>query len=64
MEIDLSNIGAVCFDCAKKLGCKPKNKVCGVWRGECGICHQTKPCTNLWHDWYIPEQYRRKEIKE
>ncbi len=47
---DYSNIGAVCFDCAKKAGFTMKDKAVGVWTDECGICHEQKPCTNLWHD--------------
>lgn len=49
-----TNIGAVCSACAKKAGFTPKNKVVGVWTDECGICHEQKPCTNLWHDWMPP----------
>ena len=55
-DINLSNIHAVCGDCARTLGFTPKNKVVGVWMGECGVCHQRKPCTNLWHDWNPPKR--------
>lgn len=48
---DYSNIGPVCRDCAIAAGFVPKDKVVGVWIGECGICHERKPCTDLWHDW-------------
>lgn len=50
-KIDYSKIQVVCFDCAKKAGFTPKNKVVGVWTDKCGICHKWKPSTNLWHDW-------------
>lgn len=53
--IDYSNIGAVCFDCAMAAGFTPKNKAAGVWVSACGICHQQKPCTDLWHDWVPPK---------
>lgn len=49
--IDYSAVQAVCFDCAKDAGFKPKDKAVGVWVDECGICHERKPCTNLHHDW-------------
>lgn len=53
---DYSNIGSVCFDCAKKAGfTMEKDRVVGVWTDECGICHKQKPCTNLWHDWIPPQ---------
>ena len=51
---DYSHIYAVCFDCAEKAGFTPKAKAVGVWEGECDICHERKPCTNLWHDWNPP----------
>lgn len=56
--IDYSNVGAVCSDCAKKAGFTRKDKVVGVWDGECEVCHQTKPCTHLWHDWNPPKKKR------
>lgn len=49
--VDISSVGAVCNDCARAAGFVPKDKTVGVWVGECEICHQRKPCTNLWHDW-------------
>lgn len=52
MDTDYSEVGAVCRDCAKAAGFTPKEKAVGVWMDECGICHEQKPCTNLWHDWY------------
>lgn len=55
--IDYTNVGAVCFDCAKSAGFTPKRKVAGVWMDKCGICHERKPCTDLWHDW-IKEKER------
>lgn len=48
---DYSNIGAICFDCAQKAGFVQKDKIVGVWLGECDICHKQKPCTDLHHDW-------------
>lgn len=54
--IDYSNIGAVCFDCARKAGLVQKHKICGAWIGECEICHKQKPCTELWHDWKQKEE--------
>lgn len=55
-DVDLSKVGAVCNDCAFTLGFTPKNKLAGVWTGECGICHQRKACTDLHHDWDPPER--------
>ena len=55
-DIDLSAVGAVCDDCARLLGFTPKDKVVGVWIGKCGICHQNKTCTDLWHDWNPPKR--------
>ena len=52
---DYSNVGAVCFDCAKKAGFKFNKVAASVWVGECGICHDRKTCTNLWHDWVPPK---------
>ena len=57
---DYTNIGAVCFDCAKAAGFTPKNKEVGVWTDECGICNQHKPCTSLWHDWMPPARVKCK----
>ena len=57
---DYSNVGAVCYDCAKSAGYTPKDKAVGVWTDECGICHQMKPCTNLTHDWNPPKKGRAK----
>lgn len=53
----LENIGEICDKCARKLGFVPKDKTVGIWMGECEVCHERKPCTDLWHDW-------RKENKE
>lgn len=53
---DYANIGAVCFDCARKAGFTPKEKAVGVWVGECEICHERRPCTHLWHDWNPPKK--------
>lgn len=47
----ISDIRTICRDCARQLGFKPKDKVVGVWVGECEVCHQHKTCTDLWHDW-------------
>ena len=55
---DYSNIGAVCFDCAKAAGFSFKKKAAGVWVGECEICHEQKSCTHLWHDWDSPKKER------
>lgn len=44
-------VQTVCFDCAKAQGFVPKDKVFGVWTGRCDICHETKPCSDLHHDW-------------
>jgi len=60
-QTDYSNIGAVCFDCAKAAGFTFKKKAAGVWKDECGICHEQKPCTNLWHDWNPP---KRNEVRD
>ena len=57
--IDYSNIGTICFDCAMKAGFTLKEKALGVWVGECEICHQQKPCTDLWHDW-VPKNNKTK----
>lgn len=57
---DYTNIGAVCSACARKAGFTPKNKVVGVWTDECGICHEQKPCTNLWHDWVPPTKKKAR----
>lgn len=53
---DLSNIHAVCHDCARTLGFTPEDKVVGVWMDECDVCHQHKPCTDLHHDWKPPKE--------
>lgn len=49
------NIGAICFNCAKELGFRAKDKAVGVWVDECSVCHETKPCTDAHHDWYPPK---------
>ena len=59
-DINLSNIHAVCGDCARTLGFTPKDKVVGVWMDECVVCHQHKACTDLWHDW---KQVKKEESK-
>jgi hypothetical protein len=56
---DYSNVVAVCRDCAKKAGFVMKDKAVGVWTDECGICHEQKMCTNLWHAWVPP---KKKEV--
>lgn len=48
---DYSHIGAVCFECAKTAGFVMKKKAVGVWVAKCGICHEWRMCTDLWHDW-------------
>lgn len=58
--MDYSNVGAVCFDCAKEAGFTQKQKAVGVWTDECGICHQHKPCTSLLHDWMPPARVQCK----
>ena len=55
---DYTNIGAVCFDCARKAGFSQKKKSVGVWVDECGICHERKPCTDLHHDWMPPARVK------
>ena len=52
---DYSTIHGVCRECATSAGFVPKDKVVGVWIGECGICHKSKPCTDLHHDWNHPK---------
>ena len=59
MKIDLSNVGAVCYDCAKAHGFLPKDKSVGVWMDECSICKERKLCTDLWHDW----NQSKKEVR-
>jgi hypothetical protein len=49
------DIDSVCSKCAQSIGFVPKDKVVGVWMGECELCHEFKPCTNLWHDWMFVE---------
>lgn len=61
---DYENIGAVCFDCARKAGFTPKEKAVGVWVGECEICHERRPCTHLWHDWNPPNKHETDGGKE
>lgn len=41
----------VCVKCAKALGYVMKDKVVGVWIGECEFCGKRKPLTSLCHDW-------------
>ena len=48
---DLAAVGAVCDECARAAGFVRKDKVVGVWIDTCGICGQTRACTDLWHDW-------------
>jgi hypothetical protein len=65
--IDYSNIGAVCWTCAKAAGFTPKDKIVGTWVDECGICHLHQLCTNLWHDWKPPKKkkkVRRSDAKK
>lgn len=57
-DIDLSETGAVCDDCASLLGYTRKDKAVGVWTDECGVCHQRKPCTDLHHDWKPIKSHR------
>ena len=60
---DYLNVRSVCFDCAKKAGFKMAKTAVGVWTDECGICHQYKPCTNLWHDWVPIKNNKTKTTK-
>lgn len=53
MKRDYNNVGAICDNCARSAGFVRKDKVVGVWEGECEICHKHKPCTDLWHDWVM-----------
>lgn len=59
-----SNVGAVCFDCAKKAGFKFNKTAASVWTDECGICHEQKPCTNLWHDWNPPKNNNKTKTNK
>lgn len=63
---DYSNIGAVCFECAKKAGFVLKKEAAGVWVGMCGICHEWRMCTDLWHDWKPSKEseHKRKGSEE
>lgn len=45
------NRDSVCAECAERMGWKPKDKVVGVWIGECEFCGERKPLTSLHHDW-------------
>ena len=58
---DYSTIHAVCHECATAAGYTPKDKVVGVWVDECGICHERKPCTDLWHDWRLSSEVGDKK---
>lgn len=51
----IPHLGAICRECALAAGFVPKNKTVGVWPDVCGICHQYRPCTDLWHDWNPPK---------
>ena len=53
---DYSNIGAICFDCAKAAGFTQKNKIVGVWVGECDFCGKVAALTSLAHDWEKKEE--------
>lgn len=55
---DYTNIGAVCFDCARNAGFSQKKKSVIVRNDEYGICHERKPCTDLHHDWMPPKTER------
>ena len=46
-----SKVDAVCSDCARNMGWKPKDKVVGVWPGKCDVCGKKRPLTSLHHDW-------------
>ncbi len=59
---DYTNIGAVCFDCARKAGFSQKEKSVIVRNDECGICHARKPCTDLHHDWMPPKPMKLRMI--
>lgn len=59
---DYTNIGAVCFDCARKAGFSQKKKSVIVRNDECGICHARKPCTDLHHDWMPPKTMKLRMI--
>lgn len=39
--------------------CHEPNRL-GVWPDDCGVCHQHKPCTDLWQDW---EPIKKGETK-
>ena len=59
---DYTNIGAVCFDCARKAGFSQKKESVIVRNDECGICHARKPCTDLHHDWMPPKPMKLRMI--
>lgn len=61
---DYSNVGAVCFDCARKAGFKFNKTAASVWTGKCEICHEQKPCTNLWHDWNPPKSNNKTKTNK
>ena len=44
-------VDAVCSDCARNMGWKPKDKVVGVWPGKCDVCGKNRSLTSLHHDW-------------
>ncbi len=58
---DYSTVHAVCRDCATAAGFTPKNKTVGVWMDVCNICHERKPCTDLWHDWQKPNEHGKRK---
>ena len=44
-------MSAICFDCAARLGYRPKDKTVGVWVEECSVCGEKKPVTDSVHDY-------------
>lgn len=54
-DIELACVNAICDDCARALGFVQKDKISGMWMGECEVCHKEMPCSDLWHDWHRPK---------
>lgn len=48
----------ICASCARAHGAKPKDKIVGVWQGNCAVCGQTTSLTAASHDWNWPKTTR------
>ena len=46
-----SKVDAVCSDCARNMGWKPKGKLFCVWPGKCDVCGKKKTFISFHHDW-------------